>query len=49
MRLPELLCDSDSSATARRNNVHSVGFPDAVRVNWCRCDLFLVEVGRTSV
>jgi hypothetical protein len=28
MRLPELLCDGDSSATARRNNVHSVGYPE---------------------
>jgi hypothetical protein len=28
MRLPELLCDGGSSATARRNNVHSVGCPE---------------------
>jgi hypothetical protein len=51
MRLPELLCDGGSSATARRDNVHSVGYPEcgARQLVSVVVFFFLPRVGRTGV
>lgn len=43
MRLPELLCDHCLSATARRNNVHSVGCPECGALQLVSLCSFLAE------